>query len=116
MPGPYDDAMDVLTVEGRPVGPVEVADTYAGRRKGLLGRDGIDGAIWLRPCRHVHTMGMRFTIDVALIDRRGRVLHVQTMRPRRFSAVRLRCHSVLEAEAGVLERWGVRPGVDLSVS
>ncbi len=102
-------------VSGRPVGDVEVADTYQSRRKGLLGRDGIDGAIWLRPCRHVHTMGMRFTIDVALVDRDGQVLHVQTMAPRRFSAVKLRCHSVLEAEAGVLEAWGVRPGVQLTV-
>ena len=107
--------MGVLLVSGRAVGDVEVADTYQSRRKGLLGREGIDGAIWLRPCRHVHTMGMRFTIDVALIDRDGRVLHVQTMPPRRFSAVKLRCHSVLEAEAGVLDRWGVRPGVQLTV-
>lgn len=105
----------VLTVDDRPVGDVEVADSYGTRRKGLLGRDGITGAIWLRPCRHVHTMGMRFTIDVALVDGSGRVLLVQTMPPRRFSAVRWRCRSVLETEAGVLERWGVRAGVQLAV-
>ncbi|AXT86024.1 hypothetical protein C6I20_13070 [Aeromicrobium sp. A1-2] len=106
--------MRVLTVDGRPVGAVEMADSYGTRRKGLLGRDGLDGAIWLMPCRHVHTMGMRFAIDVALVDRDGRVLHVQTMPPRRLGAMRRRSRSVLEAEAGAFRRWGVAPGAVLA--
>ena len=35
---------------------------------GLLGRDGIEGALLLRPARSVHTLGMRFAIDVAFCD------------------------------------------------
>ena len=97
-------------VDGRGVAPLELADTYGRRRHGLLKRDGVDGAFWLRPCRHVHTVGMRFAIDVALVDRNGVVLHTQTMRPGRLSAVRLRCRSVIEAEAGAFEPWGLHPG------
>ena len=36
--------------------------------RGLLGRDGIDGAMLLRPARSVHSVGMRFPIDVAFCD------------------------------------------------
>lgn len=106
--------MGELIVDGRPVAELELADSRAARRKGLLGRDGVTGAFWLRPCRHVHTFGMRFAIDVALVDRDGRVLHVQTMPRGRMSAVRRRCRSVVEAEAGAFEGWGLRPGSVLS--
>lgn len=99
-----------LVVDGRDVARVDVADTYGARRKGLLDRDGIEGACWLRPCRHVHTFGMRFAIDVALVDKDGRVLHTQTVPPRRLSAVRLGCRSVIEAEAGAFARWGLAAG------
>jgi len=76
----------------------------------LLGRDGIDGALVLQPCRQVHTIGMRFAIDVAFCTRDGRVLRVVTMRPGRVSRVVLRALFVVEAAAGSFEQWGVRRG------
>ncbi|RPI09277.1 MAG: DUF192 domain-containing protein, partial [Actinobacteria bacterium] len=56
---------------GEVLASLEVADTRATRRKGMLGRDGIDGALLLVPARSVHTLGMRFDIDVAFLDRDG---------------------------------------------
>lgn len=108
--------MTELTVDGVGVAQVELAESLSDRRKGLLGRDGLDHAFWLRPCRHVHTFGMRFAIDVALVDRRGLVLHVSTMPRGRLGAVRWRCHSVIEAPEGALAGWGVRPGVVVAAS
>ena len=102
--------MSQLLVDGRVVAPLERALSYRSRSKGLLGRTGLEGAFWLDPCRHVHTMRMKFAIDVALVDKGGTVLHVQTMPPGRFSAVRLRCRSVIEAEAGSFEQWGLVAG------
>ena len=104
-----------LLVDGRDVAPLERATSTRARSKGLLGRDAVAGAFWLDPCRHVHTMRMRFAIDVALVDRDRRVLHVQTMPPGRFSAVRLRCRSVIEAEAGAFEQWGLVAGSSVQV-
>jgi uncharacterized membrane protein (UPF0127 family) len=89
---------------------LELATTRAARRRGLLGRDGIDGALVLRPCRQVHTIGMRFSIDVAFCGRDGRVLRVTTMRPRRVSRIVWRSRFVVEAAAGSFEQWGVRRG------
>lgn len=90
--------------------PIEVARTRAERRRGLLGRDGIDGVLVLEPCRQVHTVGMRFPIDVAFCARDGRVLRMSTMRPGRVSRPVWRARFVLEAEAGAWVRWGLRCG------
>ncbi|MEU2182909.1 DUF192 domain-containing protein [Streptomyces thermolilacinus] len=103
-------------VEGPVEIPVEIVASYRTRARGLLGRDGIDGAMLLTPCGSVHTFRMRFAIDVAYLDRRLRVIAVVPgMRPGRLGLPRPRARHVLEAEAGALERWGVRPGVRLVV-
>ncbi|MBM7058889.1 DUF192 domain-containing protein [Streptomyces durocortorensis] len=91
--------------------PLRIAASYRARTKGLLGRDGIEGAMMLTPCGSVHTFRMRFPIDVAYLDRRFTVLAVTTMKPGRLGLPRLRARHVVEAEAGAMERWGVRPGV-----
>ena len=104
-----------IMVDGRRVAPLELADTYRTRRRGLLGRQAIDGAFWLLPCRHVHTMGMKMAIDTALVDKHGEVLHVQTIAPGRLSAVRRRCRSVIEATPGSFAAWGLREGSVVSI-
>ncbi|MFJ6615620.1 DUF192 domain-containing protein [Streptomyces sp. NPDC091289] len=91
--------------------PLRIAASYRARTRGLLGRDGIEGALLLTPAGSVHTFRMRFAIDVAYLDRKFRVLAVRTMKPGRLGLPRLRSRHVVEAEAGAMERWGVRPGV-----
>jgi uncharacterized membrane protein (UPF0127 family) len=105
-----------LTVAGQE-GPVdlEIAASYLTRRRGLLERDGIDGALLITPCNSVHTFRMRFAIDVAYLDKELTVLHVHTLKPGRLTRPRLRARHVLEGEAGAMARWGVRPGVRVSV-
>lgn len=96
--------------------PVEIAATYGPRRRGLLGRDGIEGAILLTPCNSVHTFRMRFIIDVAYLDEKLRVIDVHTMKPGRLGRPRFRARHVLEAAAGAMAEWGLRPGVHLTIS
>ena len=99
-----------LVVGGRTLADVGEATTAAARRRGLLGRDAVVGALVLTPARSVHTFGMRFPIDVAHIDRHGRVLRTTTMAPNRLGAVVVRSRSVLEAESGSFVRWGLSVG------
>ncbi len=94
---------DVLAV-------AEVPDTRRRRTRGLVGRNDVEGALVLRPCRQVHTFGMRFPIDVAFCDRSGFVLHLCTLPPRRVSRPVWRSSFVIEARAGSFERWKLRPG------
>jgi hypothetical protein len=81
------------------------AGTGAERRRGLLGRTelGADEGIYIVPCEWVHTFGMKFPIDVAFLDRNGKVLSLQrNLRPRRLSKLVWRAEGVLELAAGRL--------------
>ena len=80
-----------LVRDGDVLAAVEVADTATARRRGLLGRDAFDGALVLRPCRNVHTVRMRFPIDVAFCDAEGVVL--RTVTPRALADVARRARA-----------------------
>ena len=94
---------------------LEVAGSRSARRKGLLGRDGIDGALLLTPARSVHTLGMRFDIDVAFLDREGVVRRTVRMRRNRVGLPCWPARSVVEAEAGAFARWTLTVGDKLEV-
>jgi uncharacterized membrane protein (UPF0127 family) len=107
-----------LLRDGEVLASLEVATSLRARAKGLLGRDGLEGALLLDPARSVHTAGMRFTIDVAYC-RRGPdgliVVDMVTMRPWRAGRPRLRARCVIEAAEGAFERWGLADGDLLEV-
>ena len=69
----------------------------------------------LSGARSVHTVGMRFAIDVAHLDSEMRVLTVATMKPGRIGRFPRRARHVLEAEAGSLQQFGVNPGARIEV-
>jgi uncharacterized membrane protein (UPF0127 family) len=94
---------------------LEVADGFGSRLKGLLGRDGIDGVLLLRPARSVHTLGMRFPIDVAYCDSDLKVLRVSTMGRYRIGRPCVKAHCVLEAEAGAFAHWELKVGDQLEI-
>ena len=105
--------MHWLLRSGEVLAAAEVASSRRARRRGLLGRDGVDGALVIDPARSIHTVGMRFPIDVAYCRRVGEeleVLEVVSMRRWRVGAPRLRAHCVIEAEMGAFERWRLARG------
>ena len=78
-----------------------VAHTHWSRLRGLIGgseddfRNGC--GLWIRPCRGVHTLAMRYPIDVLYLDPVNTVIHlVPDLQPWRFAPVRLQAASVLE--------------------
>jgi uncharacterized membrane protein (UPF0127 family) len=99
-----------LVSDGRVLASAELAPDRRARAKGLLGRDTADGALVLRPCRWVHTLGMRFPIDVAYVDGDGVVVKTVQMRRRRLGVPVLSARMVVEASAGAFARWGLRVG------
>lgn len=107
--------MPWLVREDRVLATLEVAESRRARRRGLLGRDGLEGALLLRPARAVHTVGMRFAIDVAYCDADLRVIKVRTMARHRLGLPVLAARSVLEAEAGCFEAWDLKVGDELTV-
>lgn len=99
-----------LLRDGEVLATVECARSRQARRRGLLGRDGVDGALLLPGANVVHTIGMRFGIDVAFCDADLRVLDTVRMRPGRIGRPRFRARNVIEAEAGAFARWQLRVG------
>ncbi len=104
-----------LLREGEVLAAAELMTGRRQRARGLLGRDGLEGAVVLRPCRQVHTLGMRFAIDVAFCDREGVVLRTGCLRPWRVSPLVLRSSFAVEAKAGAFERWRLEPGDELEL-
>jgi uncharacterized membrane protein (UPF0127 family) len=94
-----------------------VADTSSTRRRGLLGSGGLaEGeGLWIVPCSSVHTIGMRFPIDVVYLSRERRVLKIRANMAARGISACFRAHSVLELRAGAAELSGLRCGDVLEV-
>ena len=107
-----------LVREGEVLASADVARGVRQRTQGLLrARDPseVTGAFVLRRCRQIHTLGMRFPIDVAFCDRDGVVLRTVTVPPWRVTRVVWRAGFVVEAAAGSFERWQLRPGDTVEV-
>lgn len=105
-----------LLRDGQVLASLEVAETRSARRRGLLGRDGVDGALLLRPARSVHTVRMRFPIDVAWCDDDLVVLRVLPALARnRMTRPVAHSAAVLEAEAGSFARWNLSVGDHLEL-
>ncbi|TDT15599.1 hypothetical protein BDK89_1174 [Ilumatobacter fluminis] len=100
----------LVTDDKRVLASAEVADSRTARRKGLLGREHLDGAIVLTPCRWIHTIGMQFPIDVAFLDDDGTVVKTMHMKSHRIGVPVWSASLVIEAEAGAFARWGLRVG------
>jgi len=99
-----------LVSEARVLASAEVADSRTERRRGLLGRTDLDGALVIRPCRGVHTIGMKFPIDVAFLDGDGVVMKTLQMPRHRLGMPVPKTRLVIEARAGAFARWGLRVG------
>jgi len=102
--------MSWLVSDARVLASAEVADTRRARRRGLLGRDDLEGALVIEKCRWIHTIGMRFPIDVAYLDHDGIVVKTIHMNRFRLGVPVWRASWVIEAEGGAFGRWGLRVG------
>jgi uncharacterized membrane protein (UPF0127 family) len=94
-----------------------LADRPWTRLRGLIGRRGLgaDEGLVLRPVGSIHTLFMRFAIDVVFLDRDYVVVKVvHDLRPWRFAAAR-RAKVVLELPGGAASRKGLKVGERLVI-
>ena len=92
---------------------LEWAGTSETRRKGLLGRTSFQPGegIYIVPTQWIHMIGMKFPIDVAFLDREGKVLTIHhRLKPNRFSKLVLRADGALELPEGTLAETATTPG------
>lgn len=102
---------------------LEVIDSARGRARGLLGRSSVEGAVLLVPAKSVHTVGLKFPIDVVYCKRvtgdEGEegyeVMAAVTMGRQRVGMPRLKASAVIELEAGACDRLNICVGDVLNV-
>lgn len=91
---------------------VSLARTFTQRLRGLIGRRswGDQDGLWIEPCAGVHGVGLRFAIDVVLVDESGSTLWLQTLEPWRVGRMHLDARAALELPEGTLARTGTELG------
>ena len=98
---------------------VDVARTLRSRITGLLGRAGLqrgEGLVLPR-CNSIHTIGMRFAIDVIFVDRAWHVVALRrNVGPGQVLWPVLGASSVIELSAGVLEGINIERGHQLKLA
>jgi len=79
-----------------------IADTSTTRKTGLLKHERLEPGegLWIKPCEGVHTVGMKFPIDVLFLDKKRKVVKIRAAMPRWRMAGCLWAHSVLELPSG----------------
>ena len=98
---------------------VRKADSFLTRLVGLLKRSklGPEEALWLMPSKGIHTIGMKFPIDVVFLNRGNAVVGlVQGMAPFRLSSVHFTSYSVLELPTGTIKKSRTEVGDQFEIS
>ena len=118
-------ALSIHLPDGRPLAARAWASTHTFERaQGWLGRDSVEAGdgLLIVPCNSIHTLGMRFAIDVAFLDRGGRVLKLAAdLRPGRLAWGPWRglllpwTVQALELPAGSLRASGLQVGQTLRI-
>ena len=98
---------------------VRKADNFFTRLVGLLKRTqlGPEEALWLTPSKGIHTIGMKFPIDVVFLNKDCHVLGlISGMAPYRISSVHMRGYSVIELPNGMIRKSRTEIGDQLEIS
>ena len=103
------DRADAALIAERVTG----AHDWVSRLCGLLGRRALtdEEGLWLKPCKSIHTVGMRFAIDAVFLDDENRVTKIGAgLPPWRVCFAPRATQSVLELKAGRVKGVGLQVG------
>lgn len=92
---------------------VTEATSFLKRMKGLLFMDSLarGEALLIKPCKGIHTFGMKFVIDVIFLDKDNNIIAMKkALRPNRFTPIYLRAVSALELPAGTIDNTSMSIG------
>ena len=98
---------------------VRKADNFLTRLGGLLKRTnlGPEEALWLTPSRGIHTIGMKFPIDIVFLNKSHHVVGLMAgLAPYRISPVHFNGYSVLEFPNGTIKKSRTEIGDQFEIS
>lgn len=96
----------------------QIADTFFKRFKGLLGTKKLEHGkgLVIRPCNSIHTVGMKYDIDVLFIDKDDYVVKISAKMPACRIAVCQKSDCVIELPAGTVSSTGTKLGDRISIA
>jgi uncharacterized membrane protein (UPF0127 family) len=97
-----------------------VANTHWSRLMGLMGTSPADfpagKGLWIVPCRGVHSLAMRFPIDVIYLDKAKLVVHVEhNLLPWRLAPVRWKATTILELPPSTVNQTNTAIGDEIEI-
>lgn len=98
---------------------VRSATTFGSRLRGLIFVPSLPlgHALWISPCKSVHSCFMRFPIDVIFVDHENTVVGLATnLRPWNFSRIFRSAAGALEVPAGTIAASNTKIGDTLKFS
>lgn len=100
---------------------LSVANTHLRRLLGLLRQDrsafSHGRGLLIVPCHGVHTLGMRFPIDVVYLDAGNRIIDLhENVRPWRFTPMRMDAATVLELPIHTIVATGSTVGDQVEIN
>ncbi|HXX27557.1 MAG TPA: DUF192 domain-containing protein [Terriglobales bacterium] len=100
---------------------VSVAGTHWSRFRGLMCTEDSEfragDGLWIVPCRGVHTLAMRFPIDVVYLNSNRLVVHMEyNLKPWRLGRIRFEAASVLELPPETLGPSGTAIGDEIEIA
>ncbi|OEF96202.1 DUF192 domain-containing protein [Desulfuribacillus alkaliarsenatis] len=92
---------------------VQMATSFWSRLKGLMftARLQEGNALYLSPCRSIHTFFMRYPIDVVYLDEKQQVIAVQhELKPNTIGSIHKHTRDIIELPVGVINKKKVDIG------
>lgn len=100
------DDIEIITIKGMQT------QSMKERLGGLLVLEALkqEQALWIRPCNSVHTVAMKYALDLVYIDKNNKVVSlVNNLKPWRMSLC-LHAKAVMELVAGSLQQLDIQLG------
>ena len=103
------------------IAPLKFANSYFSRLKGLMFKKKLDYILVLKPKKSnfkvfssIHTLFMRFTIDVVFLDKNKKVVEISQVSPWKFFSPKRPAYYILEMKKGSVEKYQIAIGDKLN--
>ncbi len=90
---------------------IKLANNYKSKLQGLLKcKSANDCFIYIPACNMIHTFFMRFTIDIVMLDNKGKVIYLKKkLKPFRVAGC-LKAKDTVELKEGSIDEFDIKIG------
>ena len=94
---------------------IEKTESMAERNKGLLGRKTFQSSgLWITPCNSVHTIGMKFAIDLVYLSKHQQVVKTVSNVKAWRTSIAITAKSIIEFPLGTIDTHHLKKGLQIA--